>query len=184
MSDFEMKTLYSLPMNTVSPLKESGTFRGYASTTTLDKSQDIIEPGAFSKTLQYWQKRKNAYPNICAEHDRDHFIGTCTKLYEDHKGLYMEGKLFIEYIPKAQEVYDALISGKKRGLSIGFYVKKSSTEGRVRRIQQLDLVEISIVSHPCNQEAHIHEFKRDHDPTHDNTLAQIRRLIACFNTRN
>jgi phage head maturation protease len=53
----------------------------------------------------------------------------------------------------------------KHSLSIGFYVKKSSMEHGVRYIEKIDLLEVSIVTNPCNAKAQIHTFKRDHDPT-------------------
>ena len=180
MSEFEMKTLHAFPMNALRPLDDVRTFRGYASTSDADKAGDVILPGAFSHTLAYWKKEHKGFPNIYDEHHRHHFIGTCKSLYEDHKGLYLEGVLFVEDIPKAKEVYESIKSGLKCCLSIGFYVRKSLLEQGIRYIQTLDLVEISIVTTPCNPKAQIHEFKRDHDPTHQKILHQISQLMGRF----
>lgn len=186
MSEFEMKTLYALPINTIQALDSIGTFQGYASTPDKDKAKDVILKGSFAETLAYWKKEHKGFPNIYDEHNRHHFIGTCKSLYEDDKGLYVEGLLFVNDIPKAKEVYQSLKAGLKSCLSIGFYVKKSFLENGVRYIQKVDLVEISIVSNPCNSRAQIHEFKRDHDPTNHkdpdptnrNVLTEIRKLTA------
>jgi hypothetical protein len=178
MTHLECKTLYTLDIKGIEPLAEKGMFRGYASTPSMDKIKDIVLSGAFENTLQKWEKDKEGLPNIYEEHDRNHFIGTCKKLSEDAKGLYMEGKLFIEDIPRARHVYNALVGGSKYGLSIGFHVKKYALEKGVRLIKQLDLVEISIVNYPCNAEAKIYEFKTDHDPTDLSALHQLCKLIA------
>lgn len=177
MMPLECKTLVALNIKTIEPLREKGMFRGYASTPSVDKIKDVIVSGAFAHTLKKWEKEKKGLPNIYEEHDRNHFIGTCKKLREDAKGLYIEGKLFIDDIPRAQDVYAALVKGDKCGLSIGFHVKNYTLEGGVRKIQHLDLVEISIVNYPCNGEAKIHEFKTDHDPTDLSTLHQLNQLI-------
>lgn len=192
----ECKKILALPLGDLTPLQQPGTLRGYASTRHMDKVKDIILPGAFTQTLAHWQREKKGFPNIYEEHDPHHFIGTCKILREDKGGLYLEGKLFIEDIPRAQKVYEDLIKGQKGGLSIGFYVRQSHLQGGVRHIQSLDLVEISIVAHPCNGEAKIHEVKGVHDPTapkdpQDSTAKgteildreRLRSLIALLNTR-
>jgi HK97 family phage prohead protease len=165
MNTMETKKLYALDIKNINPLKEPGTFRGYASTNSLDKINDRVAFGAFAETLDQWKNKKNGLPNIYEEHDRNHFIGTCKVLKEDAVGLYIEGKLFVDDIPKAHQVYQALLKGEKCGLSIGFYVVSAVSMDGIRTIKKLDLVEISIVTYPCNPEAKIHEFKTDHDPT-------------------
>jgi HK97 family phage prohead protease len=180
MKTMEMKKLYAFTIKNIHPLKEKGTFRGYASTTTLDKTNDVVALGAFSETLRQWKVKKNGFPNIYEEHDPHHFIGTCKDLQEDGSGLYIEGKLFIDDIPRANHVYQALIKGEKCGLSIGFYVVSAVNQGGVRTITKLDLVEVSIVTYPCNGEAKIHEFKTDHDPTKDSLILQMHQLIECL----
>jgi HK97 family phage prohead protease len=135
----------------------SGHFSGYASTFEQDRDRDRILPGSFQETLTKWQS-EGRFPHVYSEHDPYEFIGICTLLKEDEKGLYIEGKLLIDHIQKAAEVYQALKKGIN-GLSIGFYVKKSYRRGNIRFISQVDLKEISIVQEPCNQEARIGEYK-------------------------
>ena len=166
MSEFEMKTVHTLPIHRIKALDDVGTFSGYASTFgNTDKANDVIVKGAFSESLDSWKKKHKGFPNIYDEHNRYHCLGICKTLEEDETGLSMQGTLFIQYIEKAREVYRALQSGLKHSLSIGFYVKKSSMNHGVRHIEKIDLLEVSIVTNPCNTQAQIHTFKRDHDPT-------------------
>jgi HK97 family phage prohead protease len=166
MSTFEMKTVHTLPINRIKAWDGVGNFFGYASTFgNTDKANDVIVKGAFSETLQSWKKKHKGFPNIYDEHNRYHCLGTCKTLEEDDTGLSVEGILFTQYIEKAREAYECLRSGLKHSLSIGFYVKKSFMNHGVRYIEKIDLLEVSIVTNPCNAKAQIHAFKRDHDPT-------------------
>ncbi len=166
MSAFEMKTVHTLPINRIKALDDVGTFFGYASTFgNIDKANDVIVKGAFSESLDSWKKKHKGLPNIYDEHNRYHCLGTCKTLEEDDTGLSVEGILFTQYIEKAREIHQLWRSGMKHSLSIGFYVKKSSMEHGVRYIEKIDLLEVSIVTNPCNAKAQIHTFKRDHDPT-------------------
>jgi HK97 family phage prohead protease len=145
---------------TITPLASSqGLFQGYASTFSLDKALDRIMPGAFTKTLEKdWLESKGHLPYLFLEHDPYQMVGLCTKLYEDAKGLFIQGRLLME-IPSARQAYQLLRQGIQ-GLSIGFVVKKASMQGPVRHIHELSLKEISIVSSPCNDQARIQEYKK------------------------
>jgi HK97 family phage prohead protease len=148
-------------------LEPKGVFWGYASTQTLDQSGDQILPGAFSKTLKAWQVTKNRFPHLLWEHDAQEFIGVCLELREDPKGLYIKGKLLVDEIQKAQDAYTLLHHGIK-GLSIGFRIRSAKKEAsKIRKILDLDLVEISFVQNPCNPEAVIHEFKTQDERNSD-----------------
>ena len=58
--------------------------------------------GAFIGSLNDWQA-KGKMPPILWQHDRGQVIGVWTKLYEDDKGLFGEGKLLIDDVAKAKE---------------------------------------------------------------------------------
>ncbi len=178
MSEFEMKTVHTLPIHRIKALDDAGTFSGYASTFgNTDKANDVIVKGAFSESLDSWKKKHKGFPNIYDEHHRYHCLGTCTTLEEDDTGLSVEGILFIQHIEKAREVHQLWRSGLKHSLSIGFYVKKSFMNHGVRHIEKIDLLEISIVTNPCNEKAQIHTFKRDHDPTSQQGYDRDEKLL-------
>ena len=157
-------------------LSDKGMFWGYASTPSVDHAGDRISKGAFGQSLQQWQSQHQRWPHLYEEHDQERLVGTCKTLKETDQGLYVVGKLFLDDIPRATTVYEQMLSGESCGLSIGFYVLKSISSKGERVISQLDLREISIVQHPCNPEAHIHECKNDHDPTLHQMQAFLRVL--------
>ncbi len=67
--------------------EEEGTFTGYAATFSKipDSYGDIIDPGAFKKTI----KERNKQIKILWNHYILEPIGRPTKLEEDEKGLYL-----------------------------------------------------------------------------------------------
>lgn len=172
-----MKPYRTTPILTLKHLQEEGFFRGYASTYRVDRVQDQIMPGAFTRTLYTWQTEHNRYPHLYWEHDAWEFIGTCQTLKEDEDGLFIEGKLSMD-LPKAQAAYRLMKEGKQ-GLSIGFYILKSTQTNGIRQIHDLQLQEVSVSEHPCNPDAQIHEVKSTHDNDRQ-LIAKLNRLRACL----
>lgn len=133
---------------------ENGSFAGYASLFNITDSQnDCIERGAFTGSLS--SKTKGDI-KLLWQHRMDEPIGHITNLFEDERGLYLEAQLLLS-VKRAQEAYDLIKSGVLKGLSIGYrptdvdYHAKSG----VRRIKQLDLYEVSLVTFPANEAANI-----------------------------
>ena len=152
------KALFCCPFETKS-LSTEGCFEGYASTFQRDLQQDMIMPGAFRHTLSKWRNQQR-WPLMLWHHHLDTPIGQWLTLCEDHKGLYVKGQLLLELF-KAQEVYALLKKDLLKGLSIGFQPITSCFDRhlKVRKIFQLHLIEISIVSLPANQGATIANVK-------------------------
>lgn len=146
---------HSIPLPSLMA-SEQGQFSGYASTFTVDAAHDHIVQGAFSRTLRQWSMQKRC-PNLYWEHNRDEPIGVIMTMKEDKKGLFVTGKLAMDF-PMARHAYALMEKGLK-GLSIGFETKKAYTQNGVRYITDLCLKEISLVHHPCNASAHIVEYK-------------------------
>ena len=138
-------------------IKEIGddyTFAGYGSVFNVaDSDKDIVVRGAFQKTLVDWQMM-GKLPHMLWQHDMKQPIGVYTKMAEDERGLYVEGKIISE-VEKGREAYALMKSGAVSGLSIGFMTKDSEFDNfsRMRRIKQVDLIELSIVTMPANKEA-------------------------------
>lgn len=137
---------------------EDGTFEGYASLfDTEDLGGDVIAPGAFSVTLN---KRGPARVKMLFQHDPAQPIGIWTALAEDARGLTARGRLMTEVV-KAREVHALMRAGALDGLSIGFRSVKGQRDPRtgIRRLTEIDLWEISIVTFPMHPEARIASFK-------------------------
>lgn len=167
-------TKYAHALGPTHHLSDKGMFWGYASTPAVDNAGDRIAKGAFTHSLKQWQTHHQRWPHLYEEHDPERLVGTCHTLEETDQGLYVVGKLFLNDIARASVVYEKMLLGQTCGLSIGFYVVKSVKTPKERVISQVDLREISIVEHPCNPHAHIHECKNDHDPTLRHMQALIR----------
>ena len=147
--------------------KVKGTLiKGYASTPTKDRYDDVVEPAAFAESIQN-DYRKN--PIILFQHKHDRPIGKATYMSIDEKGLYLEG-LIVD-----PDVESKIQAGILKTFSIGYIPKEwefQDKDGRVldpknsddreeiwygqdtvRVIKKLELVENSIVSVPANPDA-------------------------------
>lgn len=129
------------------------TFAGYGAVFgNVDKHGDIIMPGAFAETL----KARPAPVKMYFNHNSGMPIGKYAVLAEDAKGLYVEGEL-TPNLSLAKDVEAGMRHGTIDGLSIGYRVPSggSQKDGRVRRLSKLDLVEVSVVSSPANDQARV-----------------------------
>ena len=143
-----------------------GTFKGYGSIFgNVDSYGDVVAAGAFKKTLKEW-KARDRYPPMLLQHgafglsSEDGIpVGVYTKMEEDEKGLYVEGKLFALETQRGQYIHEGLKSGALDGLSIGYIPRdvaygKKPDEPR-RTLKAVDLREVSIVTYPANDRSRI-----------------------------
>lgn len=148
----------------VKSLDDDGVFKGYASIFNyVDAHGDVVCKGAFLRSLDRWQK-KGAWPKMLWQHAHDQVVGVWTNMREDESGLFVEGKLLLD-VEKAREAYALLQSKAIDNLSIGFRVKQS-IPGRfgtrdVTYLHEIDLMEVSLVTFPANEEARILSVKSD-----------------------
>jgi HK97 family phage prohead protease len=140
-------------------LDATGTFEGYASTYVPDQVSDVIMPGAFTHSLKQW-RQKNAWPPLLWQHQAEAVIGTFETVREDTKGLFVKG-VIVRAAEKAEGAYALLKAGALQGLSIGFtlVVARRDPVTKHRKIFQLNLEEISLVTFPANREARIESVK-------------------------
>ncbi len=136
----------------------SGVFEGYASLFNReDLARDVIAAGAFRQSLS---ERGAAGVRMLYQHDPAHPIGVWERIEEDAVGLRVRGRLTLE-TEKARDVLHLMRAGAIDGLSIGFKAKRTRREARsgVRRILELELWEISIVTFPMMPGARVHGVK-------------------------
>ena len=140
---------------------ETGEFTGHAAVfKNIDFGNDIIEPGAFAKTIK---DQKGKVP-ILWQHNTREPIGISMTMEEDEKGLKVKGQINKE-VQRGKEAL-ALINQfakAKRpfGLSIGFdplqseFVEKSKNgiKRLVRILKELKLFEFSPVTFAMNDRA-------------------------------
>jgi HK97 family phage prohead protease len=145
----------------VKSVDESGQFSGYGSVFgVVDAYGEIVAPGAFSKSLSALKKSGLALP-ILWQHDTCTPIGSWLTLAEDDKGLLGDGDLWLDDAPNAKIAYRGMKAKAITGLSIGYYTISSDYNEKtgVRTLNELDLVEISIVTNPANSDARIEAVK-------------------------
>lgn len=122
-------------------LDERGSFKGYASIFgALDSYNDVVEPGAFKKTL-----RENKQFPMLWSHDTDQPLGII-RGEEDEKGLRVEGNFNMD-VQKAVEIRSLVKQGAVNGLSIGYETVKEQPDKQTgaRRLKEINLWEVS----PC-----------------------------------
>ena len=137
-----------------------GTFAGYASLFNKeDMGRDIVPPGAFRDSLS---DRGPTGIKLLFQHNPTEPIGVWDTLKEDSRGLFARGRLMLE-VARAREVLALMRAGALDGLSIGFRALKGRRDARtgMRRLEKVDLWEISVVTFPLLPEARVAHVKSD-----------------------
>lgn len=136
------------------PIDADGRFAGYASVFgEVDQGGDIVMPGAFKKSLT---KKGRDGIRMLFQHDPKEPIGNWQRLVEDGFGLWAEGRL-LPGVPRADALRRLIEGGAVDGLSIGFRAVRATKDRAAgyRRLWQIDLWEISIVTFPMMDGARI-----------------------------
>lgn len=136
------------------PIDQAGRFAGYASVfDRLDESGDIVMPGAFRRSLG---KRGKQRIRLLFQHDPKEPVGIWENIAEDGFGLWAEGRL-VPGVPRADALRRLIEKRAVDGLSIGFRALRATREPASghRRLWQVELWEISIVTFPMMDAARI-----------------------------
>ncbi len=139
-------------MNTL-PIDADGRFAGYASVFgAVDDGGDIVMSGAFRKSLGLRGKHR---VRMLFQHDPKEPVGIWDAIREDGFGLWVEGRLVPE-VPCAEALRRLIARRAVDGLSIGFRTVKATRDGRGhRKLWEVDLWEISVVTFPMMDQARI-----------------------------
>ncbi|ELT4632940.1 HK97 family phage prohead protease [Acinetobacter baumannii] len=162
----------------IKAVQEDGFFSGYGAVFgNIDWYNDVILPGAFTASIAKW-RAKNKMPPVLWNHNDSEPIGVYTNIYEDEKGLYVEGKLLIDDVPRAKSTHALLKAGAIDGLSIGYSTKKANQQTNgVRELVEVDLSEISIVTQPANERSLITSVKSKLDDGELPTLPEFEKFL-------
>lgn len=142
-------------------------FSGYASVFGgVDAYGDTIDPNAYTKTLAGRDRpirlRWNHYGPI---------IGKWRNMFVDDKGLFVEGQLTPGH-SVASDVYASMKHGSVSGMSIGYIpIKSQMLDNERRLLQEIELIEISIVEEPADNNAQINSVKSAIE--HASTIREI-----------
>ena len=121
--------------------EEKGTFSGFASVfDELDSYNEIVMKGAFKKTLQ---ENDGKFP-LCWFHRVDEPLGII-KAEEGKRGLDANGILNLD-VQSAREKRSLMKQEVITGLSIGFKTIKDEWDDKVRKLKEIQLFEISLIT--------------------------------------
>lgn len=124
-------------------------FAGYAALFgKRDAGRDLIRKGAFARTLA---SRRDPLP-LYWQHRPDLRIGWIERLAEDQRGL----RVIASIDNPDGGAGLALRSGEISGLSFGYRTLGSRTSGEGRELLDVELFEISLVTHPMQHGARVH----------------------------
>lgn len=145
----------------IKDISEEGIFTGYGSIfdNEPDSYGDIIEKGAFTKTLALRGRNRNGIAMLY-QHNSDRPIGIWNELMEDDVGLRVRGQLAIK-TSYGHDTYELMKLGAIKGLSIGYRVKKEELDQdtNIRTLKEIELYEISPVTFPAKITATINNVK-------------------------
>ena len=137
-----------------------GQFAGYGSIFgNKDLGNDVVEAGAFSRSLR---RRRPKQVKMLWQHKTDEPIGVFDKISEDGEGLAVQGRLALG-TQRGKEAYELRKMGALDGLSIGYKADPDKQEydkrSRRRKLKEIDLMEISLVTFPMNPKARVSAVK-------------------------
>ena len=125
-------------------------FAGYAAVFDRpDSGGDVVRRGAFAESL----RRRPDVP-VLLQHKSGNVVGTIEHLSEDRRGLRVIGRL--SESADAERAGALLRSGRLDGLSFGYRVREARSNGGLRELVDLDLVEVSLVARPMQKLARVH----------------------------
>jgi uncharacterized protein len=107
-----------------------------------DQMGDVVRAGAFAASLA---RRTEPLPML-VEHERRLHAGSWLEVVEDGRGLFLRGEIGAG-LPGAARAKRMIARGVD-GLSIGFVPIVAHTQGRGRVLSEIELLEVSIVTHP------------------------------------
>ncbi|MGX9393661.1 HK97 family phage prohead protease [Nitrobacteraceae bacterium UC4446_H13] len=163
-----------MPSTSRVALSQDCIIEGYASLFgEIDQARDMMMPGAFTQTLRQRGLRKIP---MLFQHDPSEPVGIWLELREDFRGLWARGKL-IPDVARGRELLALLRSGAIDGLSIGYRTVRGRIDPktRIRKLYQVDLWEISIVTFPLLTGARIEAVKAGGAPRASRHRAQAER---------
>ncbi len=127
---------------------------GYASVFAVpDKGGDVVMPGAFAEA--------SAPIPLLWQHKPHEPIGFVDSLKEDARGLRITARIVPE--GRGAEAAALVQAGALSGLSFGYRVKAASPTRGGRRLERIELVEVSLVTFPMQREAQVLGWQEENE---------------------
>ncbi len=142
---FHLDSQFTKELPTADEKIESIYISGYASATSVDRVGDVVPSSVWEKGIQNYLKN----PIVLAYHEHDDPCGRTIEHRIDSGGLWIKAR-----ISAASEVFNLVKDGVVTAFSIGFRVLDAEYNAATELfvIKELELLEISVVAVPCNQD--------------------------------
>lgn len=155
------------------------TIEGYAAYFgNVDSYGDIIEQGAFTKTL----KENNNRVKVLWQHNTNEPIGKPIQMEQDSKGLYIKAKISMTDV--GRKAMELMRDGVIDEMSIGYDIIKDEFKGKNRMLKELRLWEFSPVTFAANEKARITSAKNFNDLLYDIKHADKNEIINAITKLN
>lgn len=156
---FHLDSAFTKELPTADEKIDSIYISGYASCNVPDRAGDVVPSSVWEAGIKNYLNN----PIVLAFHDHDDPIGRVTEHKVDTKGLWVKAR-----ISAAAEVFNLIKDGVLTAFSIGFRVLDAEYNAATELfvIKELELVEISVVSVPCNQDT-LFSLSKSFDNTED-----------------
>lgn len=142
----------------IKALDESGRFSGWASKYgIIDHGKDKVMPGSSAKRLM-----KSTRVQLLLQHDADKPIGEGI-LEEKADGLWLEGQIDLDDpMNFGRFAHHKMLRGELGALSIGYLVPEGGAKrsNGVRELHEIEVIEVSPVVFPMNDQATIETVKQ------------------------
>lgn len=152
----------------------NGSFEGYGAVFgNIDSHGDVIEPGAFAKSLLERERAGRGLPSMYKMHGMslgagipNDPIGVWEAMSEDSAGLHVKGRLIGLDTDQGKFNLAQVREGALKGLSIGYklplggFRRGSGKAGEpARYLKTINLLEVSLVDQPSNALARVYAMK-------------------------
>ena len=131
--------------------------KGYGSTfNNVDRVNDVVEKGAFKKSL------KKRMPKLLFGHESKGVpVGIIDSIKEDDNGLIFEARMPKNDAFVRDRIMPQIKIGSLNSFSIGYTIDVSEIDSKtgIRKLKEISLFEISIVTFPANEKAILQAFK-------------------------
>jgi HK97 family phage prohead protease len=159
--------------------KPAGYVAGWASTDSLDSYTSIIEAGAFDKSIAARGLRGPKSVKFLCDHMWTRAAGVIHVLEQRAKGLWIEAQYNLN-IQHAREQYEAAKMNEGFSFSVGFYIVNGQRDHKtgVYMIKEADLIEVSSVLFPANDDAEMVSVKSAGEDAEHETVAEFEKALV------
>ncbi len=158
---------------------EAGTLEGYGSKfNVIDQVGDVVLPGAFKNSLMGGPQNIK----FLWQHNPAEPIGIFTEMKEYADGLYFKAQL--ANTQRGNEARELMKMGAIDGFSIGYIPlieERSEQKGRnVNLVKEVKLMEVSLVTFPCNTQARLESIKSEFDERFGSLTLEQQQVVRQF----